>query len=70
MIVTLNPGAPQGELVDYLRRLGCTVTRVDDRSLDVAVEYPDTVEDEGSSLADWCGSWAAARTGGIGLVAA
>jgi hypothetical protein len=70
MILMLNPNTPQTELVDYLQRLGCTVSRVDDRRLDVSVEYPETVEDEHLSLVEWCGSWAAARTGGIRLVTA
>jgi hypothetical protein len=70
MILTLNPDTSDRELVDYLRRLGCTVTRLDDERIEVCVEYPDTVEDEDASLADWCGSWTSARTGGVRLVTA
>jgi hypothetical protein len=70
MILTLNDDTPQTEFVDYLNKLGCTVNRLDESTLEVSVEYPDTVEDEHVSLVEWCGSWAAARTGGIQLVSA
>jgi hypothetical protein len=61
MILTLNPGTPHGELIDYLRRLGCTVTQLDDERLEASVTYPDTVEDEDASLAEWCRTWTARR---------
>ena len=70
MILTLSPGTAQDELVDYLRRLGCAVTRLDAERLEVFVEHPETVEDEDASLLDWCGSWTAARTGGVRLATA
>jgi hypothetical protein len=70
MILTLNDETPQTEFVDYLSKLGCTVNRLDERRLEVSVEYPDTVEDEQVSLVEWCGSWAAARTGGVHLATA
>jgi hypothetical protein len=70
VILTLTPGAAQDEFVDYLRRLGCAVSRIDADRLEVFVEYADTVEDEDASILDWCGSWAAARTGGVRPAAA
>jgi hypothetical protein len=70
MILTLNPGTPQGGLIDYLLRLGCTVTPRDDGRLDVSVTYLDTVDDEEAALAEWCGSWAAAHVPRIRLATA
>ena len=49
MIVTLGAAAPQASLVDHLRRLGCTVTRVDAGTFDVCIAYPDTVDDEAAA---------------------
>jgi hypothetical protein len=59
MIVTLGAAAPQASLVDHLRRLGCTVTRVDAGAFDVCIAYPDTVDDESAAATEWCRVWAA-----------
>jgi hypothetical protein len=70
MILTLNPGTAQRELIDYFLRLGCTVTKLDDGRLDVSVAYPETVDDEETALAEWCESWTAANEPRIRLVTA
>jgi len=70
MILTLNPGTSQRELIDYFLRLGCTVTELDDGRLDVSVTYPDTVGDEEAALTEWCESWTAANAPRMRLVTA
>ena len=70
MILTLNTGTEQGEFIDYLLRLGCTVTRLDAERFEVCVTYPDTVNDEEASLIEWCGSWTARRSAPVRLVPA
>jgi hypothetical protein len=57
VLIRIAPRSSQGEFGDYLLRLGCTVTRLDDETLKVSVTHPDTVEDERSSLNEWCRAW-------------
>lgn len=61
MIVKIGFPQTQREFVDYLLRLGCTVTRLDEETLEVSVTYPETVADEEAELAEWCRIWASAR---------
>lgn len=57
MLIRIAPPSSQGDFGDYLRRLGCTVTRLDETTLEVCVTVPETVEDEQSALNEWCRSW-------------
>jgi hypothetical protein len=60
VLVEIGPEAPRDAFIDYLLRLGCTVT---DRGgvFAVCVRFPDTVEDEAVALAEWCASWSRAH---------
>ena len=60
MLVEIGPEAPRDAFVDYLLRLGCTVTDRGD-VFAVRVRFPDTVEDEAVALAGWCASWSRAH---------
>ena len=57
MLIQIPSRSSRDEFVHYLLRLGCTVTWLDDATLDVRVTHPDTVEDELSALEEWCRSW-------------
>jgi hypothetical protein len=57
MLIRIAPRSAQGDFGDYLRRLGCTVTLLDETTLDACVTYPETVEDEWSALSEWCRTW-------------
>jgi hypothetical protein len=57
MLIRIAPRSAQGDFDDYLRRLGCTVTRLDETTLEACVTHPETVEDEWSALSEWCRTW-------------
>jgi hypothetical protein len=61
MLVEIGPEERLDGFVDYLRRLGCTVTDRGGGALGVRLRFPETVDDEAASLAQWCASWSRAH---------
>jgi hypothetical protein len=57
MRIQIAPGSSPGDFVDYVLRLGCTVKWLDDKTVEVRVTHPETVEDEPGSLMEWCRAW-------------
>ena len=57
MLIQIPSLSTRDEFVHYLLRLGCTVTWLDDETLEVRVTHPETVEDELSALEEWCRAW-------------
>jgi hypothetical protein len=57
MLIEVTPTEATDALVDYLRRLGCTVQPVERGRVSTSVTYPETVSDESRCLGEWCRSW-------------
>jgi hypothetical protein len=57
LLVELDPDEPRDGFVDYLLRLGCTVTDRGGGAFAVQLRFPETVDDEEAALARWCASW-------------
>lgn len=57
MVIEITPPDATETFVDYLRRLGCTVELIQGGRVSTFVTFPQTVDDERSSLREWCGSW-------------
>lgn len=57
MLIKAIPRGSKANLVDYLRRLGCTVEARDDDRIFAFVTHPETVDDEPTCLREWCESW-------------
>jgi hypothetical protein len=62
MLVQIGPHEPRDGFVEYLLRLGCTVTDRGGGTFDVCLNFPETVDDEAAELAEWCASWSLAHT--------
>jgi hypothetical protein len=58
VLIRIQPTSSQAALSEYLLRLGCTVTPLDETTLAVCVPYPERDETEQSSLDAWCRAWA------------
>ena len=57
MLIRVQPTSSQAALGEYLLRLGCTVSPLDEANLAVGVPYPERDETEQSSLDAWCRAW-------------
>ena len=59
--IQIDQSERQDGFVDYLHRLGCTVSDCGAGRFDACVTYPETVDDEAAAIAEWCAAWSLAH---------
>lgn len=57
MLIEIIPAHARDGFVNYLHKLGCSVTRREHGRLFAVVTFPETVDDEAVALREWCESW-------------
>lgn len=72
MLIRIEPASSQAALSEYLLRLGCTVSALDETTLEVGVSHPERDETDQSSLHAWCRAWSDSprRSGSVLEIAA